>query len=95
MRLHPITQLMLLAAVFILGGDLAWLIALGKTLHGSGVLPPDAPMDVQISFWGWMVSPPLQMVAYGFGAVGIAFVVEVLSRILADLKRRNLALTER
>lgn len=95
MRLHPITQLMLLAAVLILGGDSAWLIALGKTLHASGALPLDAPMGVQISFWGWMISPPLQMVAYGLEAVGIAFVVEVLSRILADLKRRNLALTER
>lgn len=95
MRLHPITQLMLLAAMLIFGADAAWLIALGKALHGSGVPPFDASASVQIGFWGWMVAPPLQMVAYVFEALGLAFAIEVLSRILADLKRRNLAPTER
>ena len=94
MHLHPITQLMLLAAILILGSDTASFIALGKALHDLGFLPADAAVGIQIGFWGGVIAPPLQMVAYSLEALGLAFAIEVLSRILADLKRRNLALTE-
>lgn len=92
--LHPITQLMLLAALLMLGADAGWLLAVGKTLAG-GVLPSDARFVDQVSFWGWMGAPPLQMLAYALGTLSGAFIIEILSRILADLKRRNLALVER
>jgi hypothetical protein len=91
--LHPVTQLMLLATLLILGADAGWMLATARTLWG-GVLPSDARLVDQVAFWGWMGAPPLHILAYALQALGGAFIIEILSRILADLKRRNLALAE-
>jgi hypothetical protein len=94
LHLHPITQLLLFAAILIFGSDLAWLISLGKSAYGSydrlAAMPPADALNLFLP----LISQPIQSIAYGLGVLVFAAWTEVLARILASLVRLNAQVVE-
>ncbi len=94
MRLHPITRLLLLAAVLMFGGWSVWAIALGKTIYSLDTLASGPPLTIAA---GWLdiAGRFMPLLAYALFTLAGAAWIEVLTRILADLKRRNALSMER
>lgn len=89
MRLHPITQLMLLAALLIFAGLGLWLLGFGEVAFSMGPEILDLPLADRVQVFARGEAPAVHRFALGVAALAWAFWIEALARILALLQHHN------
>lgn len=89
MRLHPITQLMLLAALLIFAGETLWLYGLGRFALTADAHVLDLPLFDRAGIFAGGEGPAIKRLAYGVGTLVSAFWIEALARVLAHLRQCN------
>jgi hypothetical protein len=89
LRLHPITQLMLLAALLIFAGLGLGLYGFGRFAVAAGPEVLDIPLLDRVAIFARAEAPMVQRFAWGVAALVMAFWLEALARGLAALEQHN------